>query len=150
MPCHRCRVLHPARHKSQARDVPSGRWMKVQGRFKMQVLTPYCAHTRQYTVDSAGRWRTCLGRFKMQALTHCDAIVMSTRTAVGQSKGQFNGAMEDMSGKVQNANTHILRCQNHEHTHSSQSVQGQVQWGDGGNVWEGSKCKHSHTATPTS
>ena len=36
-----------------------------------------------------------------------------------------------MSGKVQNANTHSLQCQNHEHAHSSQSVQGSVQWGDG-------------------
>ena len=48
------------------------------------------------------------------------------------SKGQHSsGAMEDMSGKVQNANTHILRSQNHEHAHSSRSVQGSVQWGDG-------------------
>ena len=39
--------------------------------------------------------------------------------------------MEDMSGKVQNANTHLLQCQNHEHAHSSRSVQGPVQWGDG-------------------
>ena len=30
----------------------------------------------------------------MQALTHCEAIVMSTRTTVGQFKGQFKGAME--------------------------------------------------------
>ena len=37
------------------------------------------------------------------------------------------GAMEDVSGKVQKAYTHILRRQNHEHAHSSQSVQ----WGDG-------------------
>ena len=48
------------------------------------------------------------------------------------SKGQHSsGAMEDMSGKVQNANTHSLRRQSHEHTHSSRSVQGLVQWGDG-------------------
>ena len=30
----------------------------------------------------------------MQALTHCDTNIMSTCTAVGQFKGQFNGAME--------------------------------------------------------
>jgi len=60
------------------------------------------------------------------------------------SIGQYSsGAMEDMSGKVQNESTHILRRQNHEHAHSIHSVQGPVQWGDGGNVWEGSKCKHS-------
>ena len=79
----------------------------------------------------AGRWSKCLGRFKMQTLTYCDATFMSTRTAAGQFKGQFKGAMEDMSGKVQNANTHRLGSQNHEHAHSSRSVQGPVQWGDG-------------------
>ena len=70
----------------------------------------------------------------MQALTGCDANVMSTRTTVGQFKCQFKGAMEDMSGQVQNANTHILQCQNHEnheHAHNSRSVQVPVQWGDG-------------------
>ena len=76
---------------------------------------------------------------KVQALTHCDANVMSTRTTAGQFKCEFKGAMEDMSGKVQNANTHSLRRQSHEHTHSSRSVQGLVQWGDGGNAVEGSK-----------
>ena len=46
------------------------------------------------------------------------------------SIGQYSsGAMEDMSGKVQNANTHILGSQNHEHAHSSQSVQGPVSRG---------------------
>ena len=50
----------PKRHMATV-STPVGRWMKVQGRFKMQVLTPYCAHTRQYTVDSAGRWRKYLG-----------------------------------------------------------------------------------------
>ena len=64
------------------------------------------------------------GRFKMQALTYCNAIVMSTRTTVGQFKGQFKGAMEELSQKVQNANTHTLRRQNHEHAHSIRSVQG--------------------------
>ena len=33
----------------------------------------------------------------MQALTFCDGKFMSTRTAAGQFKGQFKGAMEDMS-----------------------------------------------------
>jgi hypothetical protein len=40
------------------------------------------------------------GKFKMQALTYCDAKVMSTRTAAGQLKGQFKGAMDESSGKV--------------------------------------------------
>jgi len=35
--------------------------------------------------------------------------------------------MDESSGKVQNANTHILRQQDHEHAHSSRSVQGSVQ-----------------------
>ena len=34
------------------------------------------------------------------------------------------GAMEEMSGKVQNASTHRLGRINHEHVHSSRSVQG--------------------------
>eukprot|EP00964_Phaeocystis_antarctica_P107179 scaffold71942_cov69-Phaeocystis_antarctica.AAC.1 len=49
-----------------------------------------------------------------------------------QSNGQHNsGAMEELSEKVQNANTHILRRHIHEHAHSSRSVQGPVQGGDG-------------------
>jgi len=44
----------------------------------------------------------------MQALTHWDANITSTRTAVGQFKGQFKGAMDEMSGKVQNASAHPL------------------------------------------
>ena len=46
---------------------------------------------------SVGRWRTCQGRFKMQILTYCNAKITSTRTAVGQFKGQFNGAMDNSS-----------------------------------------------------
>ena len=41
------------------------------------------------------------------------------------------GAMDEMSEKVQHANTHILRHQDHEHAHSSRSVQGSVQGGNG-------------------
>ena len=43
------------------------------------------------------------GKFKMQALTSCDAKVVSTRT--GQFKGQFKGAMDARSGKVQDVST---------------------------------------------
>ena len=49
--------------------------------------------------EPLGRWRKRLGRFKMQALTYCGAKITSTRTAVGQFKGQFNGAMDESSGK---------------------------------------------------
>jgi len=55
----------------------------------------------------------------MQALTSCDAKIMSTRTAASQFKGQFKGAMEEMSGKVQNASTHRLERKNHEHVHTA-------------------------------
>ena len=37
------------------------------------------------------------------------------------------GAMEEMSGKVQNASTHPLGRKNHEHAHNSQSVQGAME-----------------------
>jgi hypothetical protein len=37
------------------------------------------------------------------------------------------GAMDELSQKVQNASTHILRRQIHEHAHSSRSVQGSFQ-----------------------
>ena len=37
------------------------------------------------------------GMVQMQTLTYCDAKITSTRTVVGQFKGQFNGALEDGS-----------------------------------------------------
>ena len=37
----------------------------------------------------------------MRALTFCDPKITSTRTAAGQFKGQFKGAMEESSGQVQ-------------------------------------------------
>ena len=52
-----------------------------------------------------GRWMKCHRRFKMQTLTYCDAKITSTRTAVGQFKGQFNGAMEETSRQGQKAST---------------------------------------------
>ena len=55
----------------------------------------------------------------MQTLTSCDAKVTSTRTAVSQFKGQYNGAMEETSVKVQNACTHDLRCRSSEHVHTA-------------------------------
>jgi len=62
--------------------------------------------TGQFKVSSRGRWMKVQGRFKMQALTYCDAIVMSTRITAGQFKGQFMGAMDEMSRKVQSAKAH--------------------------------------------
>ena len=47
----------------------AGRWMTVQGRFKMQAPTSHCAHTRQDTVNSAGRWMTVQGMVNRRAHT---------------------------------------------------------------------------------
>ena len=43
---------------------------------------------------------------KMRTLTCCDAKITRTCRATGQFKGQFKGAMEEMSQKVQNASSH--------------------------------------------
>ena len=40
------------------------------------------------------------------------------RTARSQFS-QFSGVMEEMSGKVQNASTHALRCRSREHAHTA-------------------------------
>ena len=158
----RCRAFHikstTLPKKASARHVPSGRWSKGLGRFKMQALTRCDAEvvstrTQQSVssrASSRGRWRKCRRRFKMQTLTYCGPKITSTRTAVGQFKGQFSGAMEEMSQTVQNANTHKLRRQNHEHAHSSHSQFKDWFKGDGVKVWEGSKCKHSRAAMPKS
>ena len=44
----------------------------------------------------------------MQTLTLCDAKVTSTRTAAGQFKGQFKGAMDESSGKGSKMQAHII------------------------------------------
>jgi hypothetical protein len=49
---------------------------------------------------------------KMRTLTYCDAKVTSMRTAAGQ----FKGAMDEMSQKVQKAST---RVSPHSDTHLS-------------------------------
>ena len=41
------------------------------------------------------------------ALTCCDAEIKSTRTTAGQFKGQFNGAMDESSGKGSKMQAHI-------------------------------------------
>jgi len=70
------------------------------------------------------------------------------RRPASQKQARFSGAMEDMSGKVQNANTHRLGSQNHEHAHSSRSVQGPVQWGDGTlHAWV-RFCARTHSVLP--
>jgi hypothetical protein len=88
--------------------------MKVQGKFKMQ------AHPSSSVVMD-------IAAFKVSHSVDKDATAL--RAARVRSKSI--GAMEEMSQKVQHANTHILRHQDHEHAHSSRSVQGSVQGGDG-------------------
>ena len=43
----------------------------------------------------------------MQTLTLCNAKITSTRTAVSQFKGRFNGAMDESSGKGSKMQAHI-------------------------------------------
>ena len=58
--------------------------------------------------------------FKVSHSVDIDAAALGAARARSKSIG----AMDEMSQKVQNASTHILRRQIHEHAHSSRSVQG--------------------------
>ena len=61
---------------------------------------PQYSETHEHTHSKQSvQWMKCRRRFKMQALTICDAKFMSTRTADGQFKGQFKGALDEMSQK---------------------------------------------------
>ena len=94
----------------------------------------------------------------MQALTHCNATFMSTRTAAGQFKGQFKGAMEEMSRQGKKASiqnqpcchgycslqSSPLRRNGHRHHRpASREIEVKLHRGDGGNVKDNSKCEHS-------
>ena len=93
--------------------------MKVQGEFKMQ------AHIRSGVVMN-------IASFKVSHSVGCSRDIDATALRVARARSSSIGAMEDMSGKVQNESTHILlQHQNHEHAHSIRSVQGPVQWGAG-------------------
>jgi hypothetical protein len=75
--------------------------MKVQGMFKVQTLTPFCAHARQHSVNSVGQWNvTCVG--SIQRKTH---VALPRYTANSE---HIIGAMDESSGKVQDASTHII------------------------------------------
>ena len=78
----------------------------------------------------------------------------TTALQAARARSSSSGAMEEMPQTVQNANTHILRCQNHEHAHSSRSVQGSVQWGDGtlqvGSIREGALTPSCHDTSQNS
>ena len=43
----------------------------------------------------------------------------ATALRAARARSSSIGAMEEMSGKVQNANTHALRCQSREHAHTA-------------------------------
>ena len=69
--------------------------------------------------------------FKVSHSTVIDIDATALRAARARSsyihRGNGTGAMEEMSQKVQNANTHRLRRQNHAHTRAATSqFKGQV------------------------
>ena len=63
-----------------------------------------------------------IAAFKVSHSVFFDMDATALRAA--RARSSSIGAMEEMSGEVQNANTHILRRHIHEHAHSSRSVQG--------------------------
>ena len=63
-----------------------------------------------------------IAAFKVSHSVGIDIDATALRAARVRSKSI--GAMEEISGKVQNASTHRLGRINHEHVHSSRSVQG--------------------------
>ena len=76
-------------------------------------VPPLQAKSRARNVPS-GRWNvTCVGSIRRK--THPALPQHNTNSE------DTSGAMEEMSLKVQNANTHSLRRQSHEHAHSSHS-----------------------------
>ena len=107
---------------------------------------------------------------KVQKSKHPPSVKQYSRahtcTATSQFKGQFKGAMDESSRTVEKASTHIepdssrrwcwsaspcQRCRvPRPASQKNERVTFQVQGGDGGNVADGSKCKHSHTAVPKS
>ena len=110
------KVVTRAQQSVSSRASSRGRWMKVQGEFKMQ------AHRISSVVVD-------IAIFKVSHSVGIDIDAAALRAARVRS-GSI-GAMEEMSGKVQNASTHPLGRKSHEHVHSSRSVQGSVQGGHG-------------------
>ena len=87
-----------------------------------RLPSPLCAHTR-HAVNSAGRWMKVQGKFKMQAhisgvvmdiaafkVSHsvgCD--IDATALPVARARSVSIGAMDEMSQKVQKASTQMLK-----------------------------------------
>jgi len=105
------------------------------------------ARSTAATVSSRGQWNvTCVGSILRK--THIAAVssvvmdiaafkvchsfnIDATALRAARTRSSTIGAMGEMSQKVQNASTHPLGRKHHEHAHSSWSVQGSVQGGDG-------------------
>jgi hypothetical protein len=105
------------------------------------------ARSTAATVSSRGQWNvTCVGSIRRK--THIAAVssvvmdiaafkvchsfnIDATALRAARTRSSTIGAMDEMSQKVQNASTHPLGRKHHEHAHSSWSVQGSVQGGDG-------------------
>jgi multimeric flavodoxin WrbA len=85
--------------KGQFKAMERYTWVRFAGK----LTNCHNAHSKGQ--HSSGRWMKCHRRFKMQALTHWDAKITSTRTAVGQFKGQFKGAMERYMGSIWRENS---------------------------------------------
>jgi hypothetical protein len=87
---------------------------------------------RAVDVESPAR-RGCSVRIHVGVGQRCRAVdVESPALPAASARSATIGApMEEMSGKVQNASTHMLRRQSNEHVHNSRSVQVPVQGRDG-------------------
>jgi hypothetical protein len=124
--------------------------MKVQGKIKMQT------HPKSVVVMD-------IAAFKVSHSLDTDATAL--RAARVRSKSI--GAMDELSWKVQNASAPQMRdlsirwcwsaspCPRCEVPRpvprpGSRESKVSLHWGHGGTVTEGSKCKHSHSATPKS
>ena len=74
----------------------------------------------------------CRVRIHVGVGQRCRAIdVESPALPTVRARSASIGAMDDMSQKVQNANTHSLRRQIHEHAHAAGQCKRPVQGGDG-------------------
>ena len=83
---------------------------------------------RRARPSSIGAMRKLLPKVRtLQALTHCNAKIMSTHATEGQFKGQFKGVTEKLCRRFKVQAPTRCKHQNHEHEHSSRSVQGPVQ-----------------------
>ena len=138
----RCRaddVESPAlQAKSRARNIPSGRWKKRLGRFKMQALTRCDAEvvstrTQQSVssrVSSVGRWN----------VTHGFDSRESSRPATDtRGDGQHtSGAMERY--------TWVRFAGKLTHCHKTHIAKVSIPLGQSRTCQGGSKCKHAQTA----